>query len=75
MVADDEIKIRAKLAELLLGNFEHQGIPTDLYDAIQHMETVIRRLDKTSVERARYLDQLSYMKMSAFGITNLYENS
>ncbi|KAJ9634623.1 hypothetical protein H2199_008908 [Coniosporium tulheliwenetii] len=70
MATEDEIEIRAELADLLLQKFEDQSIPTDLYDAIQHVKTVIRRLGNPSAERAKHLDKLSYMKMSAFGITN-----
>jgi hypothetical protein len=34
MAVVEEVELRAQLANFLLGKFEHQGIPTDLYDAI-----------------------------------------
>ncbi|PGH05335.1 hypothetical protein GX51_03056 [Blastomyces parvus] len=66
---EKEIQLRTTLARVFLQRFELQGSPDDLYTAINHLECVVPHIPKSVESRVTYLDQLSYMKMSSFGIT------
>ena len=70
MTPEEEINSRISLANLLRSKFEEHSNASDLFDAIEHLEGVIPHLPKFSTDRLKYLNELSYMKMSAFEITN-----
>ncbi|KAL2062307.1 hypothetical protein VTL71DRAFT_6573 [Oculimacula yallundae] len=66
---EEEIKVREFLSECLLKRYNQTSRPQDLYNAIEHTETVLRRLPSTSPKLAENYDTLSLMKVSEYGIT------
>jgi hypothetical protein len=73
MSSEAEIELRTILVEILGAKFEIHSNPTDLYDAIGHVEAIIFCLPISSTKRPKYLNELSHMKMSAFEITDSME--
>ncbi|PGH34328.1 hypothetical protein GX50_02811 [[Emmonsia] crescens] len=71
---EEEIQIRTILAGVLLKKYEYQRALSDLYSAINHLECVAPHLPKSTEGRVECLDHLSYMKISAFGITYAIRN-
>ncbi|KAF5005593.1 hypothetical protein FDECE_8000 [Fusarium decemcellulare] len=67
---DQEISIRAQMADLLIQTYDRHEQQHYIRDAIQHLETILRRLPRDSPERPRHLSTLSYAKMSEHNITN-----
>ncbi|KAJ3524033.1 hypothetical protein NM208_g12212 [Fusarium decemcellulare] len=67
---DQEISIRAQMADLLIQTYDRHEQQQYIRDAIQHLETILRRLPRDSPERPRHLSTLSYAKMSEHNITN-----
>lgn len=66
-----EIQTRSMFSECLFQRFNQLSNPQDLYDAIQHVETILRRLPASSPKLSEYLNRLSFMKVSEYGITNI----
>ena len=67
--ANEEIETReasAQLAEML---FQATRDPTRLSEAIQHYQAIIRLLKSPSLRRAKFLDNLAYLEMSVFAVT------
>src|SRR4051794_4098090 len=64
---EEEVKLRASLADMLIREYEKSQRPQDLYDAIDHNETILRRLPQNSPERPQHLNSLSYARMSEYG--------
>jgi hypothetical protein len=64
-----EIEMRGLLSQYLLNLFEQTRRPSSLHDAIEHVEVILRRLTKSSPDLPLYLDSLSYMRVSEYGIT------
>ncbi|KAF4458951.1 heterokaryon incompatibility (HET) domain-containing [Fusarium albosuccineum] len=67
---DQEISIRAQMADLLIQTYDRHEQQQYIRDAIQHLETILRRLPRDSPDRPRHLSTLSYAKMSEHNITN-----
>ena len=65
---DEEIQVRVLVAQCLHHRFKRLQLPKDLSDAIDHLETVVRRLPPDTPELPKHLDELSYMKVSEYGI-------
>ncbi|KAJ4289051.1 hypothetical protein N0V90_011393 [Kalmusia sp. IMI 367209] len=67
---DEEVKIRAQLATILVQNADQTGQKYLIDGAVQHMDTVLRRLPRDSPDRPKHLSRLSYIKISEYSITN-----
>ncbi|KAM5361880.1 hypothetical protein ACJZ2D_012825 [Fusarium nematophilum] len=65
-----EIMIRAKMADLLIRTYDRQEQQDFLNDAVQHLETILRRLARDSADRPTYMNKLSFAKMSEHEVTN-----
>lgn len=66
---DEEIAMRESMAELSKMLFETTQDTSRLNDAIQNYQAILRSLTVPSARRAKYLDKLAFLEMSAFGIT------
>ena len=62
--------MRASLADMLMREYERSRRQQDLRDAIDHNETILRRLPSSSPARPERLDSLSYAYMSEYGHSN-----
>ena len=62
----EEINLRAESAKSLLRLSEQLQQQQYLYDAIDHLETILRRVPTDSPDRAKHLNTLSYAKMSQY---------
>lgn len=60
----DEIALRTHVVDFLIGTYRDLGRTDHLQDAVQHLETILRRLPRESQTRPKYLSQLSYVRMS-----------
>jgi hypothetical protein len=65
---DEEIQVRTVVANCLYERFKSLQLPKDLSDAIDHLETIVRRLPPDSPELPKHLDELSFLKVSEYGI-------
>lgn len=61
---DEEVKLRTLMANALMREYEHSRRQQDLRDAMDHNETILRRLPASSPARPERLDSLSYAFMS-----------
>src|SRR4051812_44499794 len=66
---DKEIQLRTFLAQTLHQRYKQFQRANDLSDAIEHLETVVRRLPPDSPEIPQHLDELSFMKVSEHELT------
>ena len=69
MPMEEEIAGRESMAELSKMLFEATQDATRLTDAIQNYQAILRSLTVPSARRAKYLNKLAFLEMSAFGIT------
>lgn len=67
---EQEIVIRARIADLLIQAFERSGHHQYIADAVQHIETILRRLPRDSPARPKHLSTLSFVRMSEHLATN-----
>ena len=67
---DKEVDMRVGLADILMQEYERSRSQQDLRDAIDHNETILRRLPSSSPVRPERLDLLSYAYMSEYAISN-----
>ena len=67
---DREVKMRTLIADMLIREYERSRRQQDLLDAIDHSETVLRRLPPSSPARSEPLSMLSYAFMSEHLISN-----
>ena len=67
---DREVEMRALIADMLMGEYERSRRQQDLHDAIDHNETILRRLPPSSPARSERLSMLSYAFMSEHLISN-----
>ncbi|KAK3370751.1 heterokaryon incompatibility protein-domain-containing protein [Lasiosphaeria ovina] len=65
---EDEIRARAGLASLLIDTFPLIPRESYIHDAIDQLDTVLRRLPKDSPDRAKHLDSLSFAAMSLYNV-------
>ena len=67
-----EIEVDLRRTSALLGQkvYEATGNTARLHDAVQHAQAVVRLLQSPSAQRARDFDQLAFLEMSTFEITN-----
>lgn len=61
---EQEVMIRSKMVDLLVQTFDRSGQYHYIPDAVQHLETILRRLPRDSLDRPKHLSTLSYVKMS-----------
>lgn len=66
---DKEVEMRAFLADMLMQEYRRSRHQQDFRDAIDHNETILRRLSPSSPARPERLHLLSYDFMSDFGIS------
>lgn len=64
LTVEQEIRIRSDVVDLLVQTFGQSGQHNYIPDAIQHLETILRRLPRDSLDRPKHLSTLSYVKMS-----------
>ncbi|KAK5652244.1 hypothetical protein OQA88_10741 [Cercophora sp. LCS_1] len=69
ITSEDEIEMRASLAQELLSLFQVSRNPPFLYSAIDQVETLVRRLPTDSPDMPVYLEQLSSMRVFEFEVT------
>ncbi|CAO2655398.1 Nn.00g104620.m01.CDS01 [Neocucurbitaria sp. VM-36] len=67
---EQEIMIRSRMADLLVQIFERSGQYQYIDDAVQHIETILRRLPRDSPARPKYLSTLSFIRMTEYLATN-----
>lgn len=67
---EQEVAIRSSMVERLLNDFDQSGQYHYIPDAIQQLETILRRLPSDSFDRPKYLGSLSYIKISEYTATN-----
>ena len=67
---DSEVKIRALIADALMGEYQRSRRQQDLHDAIDHNETILRRLPPSSPVRPERLSMLSDAFMSEYLVSN-----
>lgn len=67
---DKEVEMRAFLADMLMQEYRRSRHQQDFRDAIDHNETILRRLSPSSPARPERLHLLSYDFMYDFGISN-----
>jgi hypothetical protein len=70
IAAEGEIEMREDLSRELPALFEATQRPSYLYDAIDQVETILRRLADSTPDLPLYLDELSSLRVSEYGITN-----
>jgi tetratricopeptide (TPR) repeat protein len=66
---EQEVMIRSQMVDLFVQTLklgQYRFIP----DAVQHLDTILRRLPRDSPERPKHLSSLSYVKMSEHLSTN-----
>jgi hypothetical protein len=66
MSIQEEIKMRADMADLLILSYEQHHYEQFLFDAIAQLETILRRLPKDSPDLPKHLDTLSSTKMTEY---------
>ncbi|KAH8654296.1 hypothetical protein BGZ61DRAFT_524257 [Ilyonectria robusta] len=62
--------VRSQVADLLILLHERRAQHHLLSDAMQHLDTILRRLPRDSPDRPKYLSNLSYAKMSEYKMTS-----
>ena len=67
---DREVEVRTLIADVLMGEYERSRRQQDLHDAIDHNETILRRLPPSSPARLERLNMLSYAFMSEHLVSN-----
>ena len=67
---DQEVKMRTSIADALMVEYERSRRQQDLRDAMDHNETVLRRLPPSSPARPERLNSLSYAYMSEHAVSN-----
>ena len=67
---DREVEIRTLIADVLIAEYERSRRHQDLLDAIDHNETILRRLPPSSPARPERLSMLSFAFMSEHLISN-----
>ncbi len=67
---DKEVDMRGGLADMLMQEYERSRSQQDLRDAIDHNETILRRLPSSSPARPERLGSLSSAYMSEYSISN-----
>ncbi|KAH8590651.1 heterokaryon incompatibility protein-domain-containing protein [Bisporella sp. PMI_857] len=67
---EEEIFLRSQLVDMLIQNYDEVGQYHYIQDAIQHLETILRRVPRDSPDRAKHLDRLSYVRMSEHVASN-----
>ncbi|OAQ69830.1 heterokaryon incompatibility protein (HET) domain-containing protein [Pochonia chlamydosporia 170] len=67
---EQEVRLRSDIVDLLIKDSDQSGLYDYLQDAIQHLETILRRLPRDSPERAVHLSKMSYVQMSEHVATN-----
>lgn len=67
---EHQVKFRADLSGAYLEKFVQFRRPESLQEAIKHGEALLQVLPRSHTGRSTYLDRLSYMKMSRYGVTN-----
>ena len=67
---DSELKIRALIADQLMREYQRSRRQQDLHDAIDHNETILRRLPPSSPARSERLSMLSDAFMSEHLVSN-----
>lgn len=70
LTLEQEVLLRSEIVDILIQQNDQRGQYDYIPDAIQHLETILRRLPRDSPERARHLSTLSYVKMSEHVATN-----
>lgn len=70
LTIDEEVKIRAELATILVQEGDRTGQKSLIYDAIHHVDTILRRLPPDSLDRPKHLSKLSYLKVSEYAATH-----
>lgn len=66
---EKEIEIRTQIADFLLRSFDQLQHQKFIYDAIQHVETALRRAPRTSPNYPKYLNSLSQARTSEYLMT------
>jgi hypothetical protein len=66
---EEEIKMRYQFSRYSFGLFEHTQRPSYPQDAIEHLEVILRHWPESSSDLPRFLNSLSYMRVSEYGIT------
>ncbi|KAH7076975.1 heterokaryon incompatibility protein-domain-containing protein [Paraphoma chrysanthemicola] len=69
MTVEREIEMRDRQTKDLLRLFSFNQSIATLQNAIDHVEVILRRLPEGSEQLPRYLDSLSYMKVSEYEIS------
>lgn len=67
---DEEVEMRTYMANALMVEYERSRRQQDLRDAMDHNETILRRLPPSSPARPERLDSLSYALMSEHAMSN-----
>ena len=65
---DEEIRMRANIADLLIETSIQLSQQQYLYDAIEHQETILRRVPQDHPDRPKHLNTLSFAKMSEYTV-------
>ncbi|TPX16881.1 uncharacterized protein E0L32_003443 [Thyridium curvatum] len=68
---DQEVRMRQEAAEFLIQHYNQLQQPQFIHDAIEHLEIILRRIPQDSPDRAKYLNRLSYAKMTEHMITSV----
>jgi Heterokaryon incompatibility protein (HET)/Tetratricopeptide repeat len=63
---DEEVRMRAKIADLLMETSAQLSQQQYLYDAIEHLETILRRVPQDHPDVSMHLNTLSFAKMSEY---------
>ena len=67
---EDEVKMRTSVVNYFIQVYDRSGELQYIHDAIQHLDAILRRLPRDSLQLPKYLARLSHVKMSEYLATN-----